>query len=352
MVKQSFNSPEGEITWITIRNKNGASVTLSNLGAGIINVIVPDRDGAMVNVALGYKSPLDYIQDGPNCGKTPGRFANRIARGIFSLNGVEYHLPVNLPPNHLHGGPQGFANKFWTIESASDSEVVFSLISPDGDMGYPGTVSVKAVYRWTDLNTLEVTYSAVTDKPTVVNLTNHAYWNLNGAGTALNHTLQMNASEFLDTDSFLTPTGTASPVSGTPMDFTEPKVIGRDMNADFAPLKWAKGYDHCMLIDNADPHTIRPVAQLTADISGITMRVESNAPAAMLYTGNWLEGAPLDRSGNQMRDYSGVAIECQSLPHAPQPPRLPLAHTAARTNLRQHYPVPIRHNLTKTPLTA
>ncbi|MDE7154549.1 MAG: galactose mutarotase [Muribaculaceae bacterium] len=317
MKKESFNSPIGEIVLITMTNANGATVTLSNLGAGIISVIVPDRNGNPVDVALGYKNVTDYIQDGPNCGKTPGRFANRIANGRFTLNGKTYSLPVNLEPNHLHGGNEGFANKLWTVESASDRQVVFSLISPDGDMGYPGTVHATATYRWSDLNTLEVTYTAVTDKPTVVNLTNHAYWNLNGEGTILNHILQINASEYLVTDKNLTPTGEITDVEGTPLDFITPKPIGKDIKSDFAPLKYANGYDHCFVLDYTNRDFLQTEASLTSDKSGITMEVSTNAPALMLYTGNWLKGAPASRTGKAFQAYDGVALECQSYPDAP-----------------------------------
>ncbi|MDE6266951.1 MAG: galactose mutarotase [Muribaculaceae bacterium] len=323
MIKQTFNTPAGEITWITMKNSTGATVTLSSLGAGIISVIVPDRQGNMVDVALGYKSPEDYIQDGPNCGKTAGRFANRIANGQFTLNGQTYHLPVNLPPNHLHGGHRGFANKLWTVDSATDAQVVFSLISPDGDMGYPGTLHLTATYRWTDDNLLEIVYNAVTDKPTVVNLTNHAYWNLNGSGSILGHILQMNASRYLVTDKYLTPTGEIANVQGTPLDFITPKPLGQDIKQPFRPLIDANGYDQCLIFDFASPRRIQPQASLTSDLTGITMQVATDSPAAMLYTGNWLEGAPDSRSGHPFHAYDGVAVECQGYPDAPNHPHFP-----------------------------
>lgn len=323
MIKQSFNSPVGEIVWLTMKNSAGCTVTLSNLGAGIISVVVPDRNGNPVDVALGYRTPADYIQDGPNCGKTVGRFANRIADGRFTLDGKTYNVPVNLPPNHLHGGNEGFANKLWEIESATDQQVVFSLVSPDGDMGYPGTVRATATYRWSDQNMLEVVYTAVTDAPTVVNLTNHAYWNLNGKGTVLNHILQLNASNYLVTDRNLTPTGQVAPVAGTPLDFIQPKPLGRDMAADFEPLKFANGYDQCMVLDYSSERQIQTEASLTSDESGITMQISTNAPAAMLYTGNWLKGSPLSRDGKEFEAYDGVAIECQGFPDAPNHSNFP-----------------------------
>lgn len=308
-----------------MKNSSGASVTLSNLGAGIISVIVPDMKGNMVDVALGYRNPADYVQDGPNCGKTVGRFANRIANGRFTLNGRSYTLPVNLEPNHLHGGNEGFANKLWNIESASDTQVVFSLVSPDGDMGYPGTLRATATYRWTDQNILEVVYGAVTDKPTVVSLTNHAYWNLNGGGPVLDHVLQLNASEYLVTDKYLTPTGEVASVEGTPLNFIAPKPLGRDIKADFPALKYANGYDQCFVLDYASERRIQTEASLTSDRSGIIMQVATDSPAAMLYTGNWLKGAPVSRSGKEFEAYDGVAIECQAFPDAPNHPDFPTA---------------------------
>lgn len=244
--KESVMSPKGDITLYTLTNSSGAQVVLSSLGAGINKIIVPDKNGKMADVILGYENPCDYDNDGPCSGKTPGRYANRIKHGRITVEGKEYSLPVNNGPNHLHGGPEGFQNKIWDSSIVGDS-VVFTRVSPDGEMGYPGRLKATVTYTWDDNNQLTISYKAVTDAPTFVNLTNHAYFNLSGhdAGSVLNHLLRLNCSRYLPTDPSEAPLGNIDPVAGTPMDFTSPKAIGRDINEDFEALKIGKGYDHC-----------------------------------------------------------------------------------------------------------
>ncbi len=229
---------EGEITLYTLTNASGASVTLSTLGAGIVAVNVPDANGKMDDVCLGYANPADYLADGPCAGKVPGRYANRIARGHFTLDGQEYSLAINNGPNALHGGPTGFMNRIWDAEEIG-SGVRFTYHAPDGEEGYPGALTAVATYTWSDDNTLRLRLEADTDAPTVVNLTNHAYWNLDGhdSGSVLEHGMQMNCSRFLPTDDTLIPTGEIAPVAGTPMDFTVEKKLVRDIKADFPSLK-------------------------------------------------------------------------------------------------------------------
>lgn len=245
-----FQSEIGEIALYTIINSSGASVTLSSLGAGIISVMVPDANGSLSNVALGYKNPVSYIADGPCMGKIPGRFANRIANGRFSLNGIEYNLAINNGPNALHGGPTGFMNRLWD-SCVEENRVIFSYNSKDGEEGYPGNLKVTAEYTWSDDNSLALTIIGATDKATVINLTNHAYFNLDGenSGSVLDHELRLAASNYLPTDGTQIPTGEIAPVIGTPMDFTGFKTIGKDIDSDFHPLKVGKGYDHCWVID-------------------------------------------------------------------------------------------------------
>ena len=219
-------SPEGkDIFLFTIKNSSGAYVELSPVGAGIVGIGVPDREGKIENVVLSYAKGEDYFADGPCAGKIPGRYANRIAKGKFTLDGKEYTLPVNNGPNHLHGGPDGFQNKLW--ESRIEGEAVeFMYFSEDGEAGYPGNLKVVAHYEWSEENELKLTLTAETDAPTVINLTNHVYFNLRGSGSCLDHILRLNASEFLPTDETLIPTGEVAPVAGTPMDFVIP---ARDM---------------------------------------------------------------------------------------------------------------------------
>lgn len=322
--KKVVESSHGSITLYTLTNASGASVTLSSLGAGIVAVNVPDSKGEIANVALGYADPADYMADGPCAGKIPGRFANRIAGGKLRVDGHDYQLAINNGPNALHGGPTGFQNRIWNSRVAGDS-VVFYRTSPDGEENYPGNLNVEAVYTWGDDNCLTLELSATTDAPTVVNLTNHCYWNLEGenAGSVLDHKLYLAASRYLPTDSTLIPTGEMAPVEGTPMDFTEPKTIGRDIREPFAALEYGKGYDNCWVIDSYNKAVLKTVAILEAPASGRVLEVATTQPAVQVYTGNWLAGCPKNAEGRSYDDYDGVAIECQAMPDSPNHPDFP-----------------------------
>ena len=315
--------PEGkEIIRYTIKNASGAYVQLSSLGAGITAIVVPDKNGELGNVVLNYPNALDYMADGPCAGKIPGRFANRIAKGKFSLDGKEYSLPVNNGPNHLHGGPDGFQNQVWDSRIEGDA-VEFLYYSADGEAGYPGNLKVVAHYEWSEDKALKLTLTAESDTPTVVNLTNHCYFNLDGEGSVLDHEMQLNASEYLPTDESLIPTGEVAPVAGTPMDFSERKKIGRDIHEDFPALKFGKGYDNCWLIDGAMPGQLSSAAELWGPVSGRHLEVLTTQPAVQVYTGNWLSGCPASPSGYAYKDYDAVAIECQHTPDAPNQPAFP-----------------------------
>lgn len=324
ITKESVTSPHGDITLYTITNKSGAQVVLSSLGAGINKIIVPDKEGNMADVILGYANPCDYMADGPCSGKTPGRYANRIKHGKITVGGKEYTLPVNNGPNHLHGGPEGFQNKIWDSAVEGDS-VVFTRVSPDGEMGYPGTLNAKVTYTWDDDNRLTIDYEATTDAPTFVNLTNHAYFHLGGhnKGNVLDHILHLNCSRYLPTDPSEAPLGNIEPVAGTPMDFTKPKAIGKEIKKDFEALKIGKGYDHCYVVDNWEKGKLAEVATLTDPVSGRTLTISSTQPGAQLYTGNWLTGSPEGKDGMEYHDYDLVAIECQGFPDAPNQPSFP-----------------------------
>ena len=208
--KTSATSPLGEITLYTLTNAQGGRVTLSSLGAGIVSVVVPDKNKVFTDIAIGYTNPADYIADGPCAGKVPGRFANRIAKGHFSIDGKEYSLAINNGPNALHGGPTGFMNRIWnSTADAVEGKVTFTYRSADGEEGYPGNLDVTATYTWSEDNTLTLNLKAQTDAPTVINLTNHAYWNLEGhdAGSVFDHEMQLACSKWLPTDDTLIPTG-------------------------------------------------------------------------------------------------------------------------------------------------
>lgn len=306
----------------TITNSKGFSVVLSNIGAGIVSIIVPDRNGKKGDVVIGYGKPEYYFADGPCAGKCPGRYANRIAGGRFTLDGVEFTLPVNNGPNHLHGGPEGFQNKVWNSRKRKGG-VEFSYVSADMEADYPGTLSVKARYEWSEDNNLSLTFRATCDKKTVVNLTNHSYFNLNGKGNVMRHYLKLNASSWLPTDSTLIPTGELAPVEGTPMDFRSAKAIGRDIKKDFAALNYGKGYDNCWCIDGYSKGKLQMAAELFSKVSGRVVKVYTTQPGVQVYTGNWLNGCPTGKKGRIYHDYDAVAIECQHFPDSPNKPSFP-----------------------------
>ncbi len=317
--------PDGkEIIKYRLTASDGSYVELSSLGAAIVAVGVPDRDGVLADVVLGYPKAEDYFADGPCSGKCPGRFANRIAGGTFTLDGVSYKLPINNGPNHLHGGPQGFQNQIWDSRLVGDSTVEFLYFSADGEAGYPGNLKATARYEWGDDHALKLTFAAVTDAPTVVNLTNHVYFNLDAfKENIFNHELCLAASEYLPTDETLIPLGDSEPVAGTPMDFVNPKPLGRDLKTDFPALNYGKGYDNCWVVDDYRKGELKTVAVLSCPKAGRLVEVATTQPAAQVYTGNWLAGSPLNPEGRSYNDYDGVAIECQGMPDAPNHPNFP-----------------------------
>lgn len=312
-------------TRYTLTNASGASVTLSSLGAAIVSINVPDRDGKLDDVVIGYDNDDAYIGDGPCAGKCPGRYANRIAKGRFTLDGKEYTLPVNNGPNHLHGGPEGFQNRIWESRQTGPLSVEFLYFAEDGEMGYPGALKVVARYDWSEDNELRLAFTAQCDAPTHVNLTNHAYFNLDGhgSGSVLGHTLKLNASEYLPTDDTLIPTGESEAVAGTPMDFINAKPLGRDIKADFPALNYGKGYDACWLIDGYTEGQLQDAAELHAEKSGRVLKVCTTQPGIQVYTGNWLEGCPTGKGGAVYHDYCAVALECQHFPDSPNHPDYP-----------------------------
>lgn len=322
--KKTFPSPKGEISWVTITNDHGMEVTLSSVGAGIVSVKIPQAAGKKLDVVLGYDNPEAYFADGPCAGKTPGRFANRIADGKITVNGKLYQLPVNNGPNHLHGGPDGFQNQVWHTVTEGDNKVVFTLESPDGDAGYPGNLKVMAVYTVGNDNSIQIDYFATTDAPTVVNLTNHTYFNLDGhdAGSCLGQTLQLNCSKMLAINDVQIPTGELLEVAGTPFDFTTPHKIGERIADDNHSLRVCRGYDHCWMVDGFDG-SLRTLGTLKAAQSERSVTIKTDQPGAQVYTGNWLDDSPVGKGGYKYHDYDAVAIECQGAPDAPNHPNLP-----------------------------
>lgn len=307
-----------DVTLYTLRNSHGVTVKLIDYGAIIVSVETPDRNGHVTNITLGFPDLAGYLGRHPYFGATVGRYANRIARATFTLDGRTYRLAANNGANHLHGGLVGFDKVMWQaspIRTPSEVGVRFHRVSPDGEEGYPGNLEVEADYVLTDKDELRVEFRARTDQPTPVNLTNHAYWNLSGSGTILDHELLLAADHYLPVDEGLIPTGELRPVAGTPMDFTRPKTIG----ADIARLAPAVGYDHCYVLRNQDS-SLALAARVRDPRSGRVLEILTTQPGIQLYTGNFLDGSP--QNGGFSR-YQGLCLETQHYPDSPNRPEFP-----------------------------
>ena len=321
------STPEGEgIILYTMRNSRGSEVQLCNVGAAIVGVKFADRNGHIDDVALGYKDAMSYFGDGAASGKSVGRVAGRIARGQMEIEGVEYRLEVNNGPNHLHGGTKGFANRYWEGR-VETNRVVFSYVAEDMEQGYPGELVVESIYDFDDEDNLEITYVAKSNKTTVVNLTNHLYWNLHGEGsgkTILDHELKLNCSEVLEMDTVQIPTGKLLEVKGTALDFTDWREFSLDIDSEFNNIRNFRGYDHCFKVDGYKKNILQEVGELRCKATGRKVTVLSSQPAAVLYTGNWLAGGcPITKSDKRYDDYAGVAIECQGFSDAVHHPHFP-----------------------------
>lgn len=319
-----FTTDGEAVVLYTMTNANGSKIRLTNIGAAVVSIIVPDKNGDFADVALGFDSFEKYVTESACMGKIAGRYANRIANGRFTLEGQEYLLSQNNGPNHLHGGPKGFQTKLWNSRVETD-RVVLSLLSPDGDENYPGELNTEVVYDWSDSDELEINLYAKSDKTTIINLTSHIYFNLAGedSGSVLNEELCLNADYFLDTDSTQIPTGELSPVEGTPMDFRRPMSLGSRINVPYKPLEIGAGYDHCWMVNNWNIGNLASVGYLYDPVSGRKLEISSTQPGVQVYTGNFLQGTPKSKSGRDYHNRDGVAIECQALPDSPNKPHFP-----------------------------
>jgi aldose 1-epimerase len=329
--------PDGQqVDSITLMNASGMEVTLISFGAAIQSVLVPDRSGELGDVAIGHDTIEGYLRWPQYAGATVGRYANRIAGGRFMLDGKTYQLPVNNGANSLHGGPAGFDSVNWEIQEVGDSSVTFKLISPEGDQGYPGTLGVTACYALDERNRLSLEYSATTDAPTIVGLSNHAYWNLagEGSGSAMDHRLQIFAERFLPTDPGLIPTGEHRQVKGTPFDFRQTKAIGQDVrDGSDEQIRIAQGYDHNWIVGTEVGGELRQVAQLEHFGSGRVLSLFSNQPGLQFYSGNFFDGTTSGKAGKLYRMGDAVALEPQLFPDTPNQP----AFGSARLNPGQTY---------------
>jgi aldose 1-epimerase len=309
-----------QVTLYTLSNNQGNTVELIDYGAIVVSINVPDRSGKKTNVTAGFSSIDGYLERHPYFGATVGRFCNRIAMGKFSLEGKTYSLAVNNGPNHLHGGEVGFDKRMWQVaEVKADNSVglKFTYVSPDGEEGYPGTLTTIAEYRWDNNNCLTLDLQATTDKPTVLNLTNHAYFNLGGAGsgTIHQHALTLACDQYLPVDESMIPKGVLAPVAGTPLDFTTPQEIGERIDQ----LKETNGYDHCFVV-KGKAGELRDAAEVVDPISGRTLSIKTTQPGIQLYTGNFLDGKP----GNAgFKTHEAFCLETQHYPDSPNQPNFP-----------------------------
>ena len=308
----------------TLTNKVGAEAHFINQGAKLVSLVVPSRSG-YTDVILGHDSLDEYIHsEEAYFGAICGRYANRIARGHFTIDGVSYELPVNNGPNSLHGGLKGFNAVIWEGEALSPNKVAFTYTSPDGEEGYPGELSVRVIYTLTDEGELCIEYEATTTRPTVVNLTNHAYFNLSGEGnpSVHDHTLQIFAKEYLPTDETAIPYGAPAPVAGTPMDFSTPHLIGKRIDTDTDQLRWARGYDHTYILDK-EMSKLALAARCSSPQTGIAMEVYTDQPGVQLYTGNWMSGNLRGKHDHRYPARAALCLETQHYPDSPNKPEYP-----------------------------
>lgn len=309
----------------TLKNKAGMEVCITNFGGRIVSVMVPDKDGKMQDVVLGFDSIADYINIPSDFGASIGRYANRINQGRIVLDGDTIQLPQNNYGHCLHGGPKGWQYKVFEAKPIDGSNLELTLTSPDGDENFPGNVTAKVLFTLTDDNAIDIKYSATTDKKTIINMTNHSYFNLSGnpSKAATDHILYVNADNYTPVDSTFMTTGEIVTVKDTPMDFNTPKAVGQDItNFDFAQLKNGNGYDHNWVL-NTKGDISQVAAKLTSPESGITLEVYTNEPGVQVYTGNFLDGTVKGKKGITYNQRASVCLETQHYPDSPNKPQWP-----------------------------
>lgn len=309
-----------------LTNANGCEITVTNYGAKIVTLLVPNKDGALVDVVLGHPNIEDYINsEEPYFGAVCGRTGNRIAKGKFTLEGVDYQLAVNNGPNSLHGGIKGFNAVVWKVVEVSKNNIRLNYLSKDGEEGYPGNLNVYITYTLTEDNALDIVYEATTDKTTIINLTNHSYFNLSGEGDSHigDHILTLNAEYYLPTDDTAIPFGEAETVVGTPMDFLTPHTIGERINEDFQQLIYGKGYDHTFVLNKNEADEYSYVGICESPKTGIKMEMYTTEPGVQVYTGNWMTGNFEAKNGNRYPERSAVCFETQHYPDSINKPEYP-----------------------------
>jgi aldose 1-epimerase len=320
--------PDGRsVAAVTLSNSHGVSATVIAYGATLQSLVMPDRSGKRADVALGYDNIQQYLDKPQYFGGTVGRFANRIASGRFTLDGKAYRVPVNNGPNSLHGGTVGFDKVLWAVTRVSSGPtalVSMRYVSPDGDQGYPGTMTVDATYSLDERNNLTIDYRATTDKPTIVNISNHAYWNLQGEGSpggAMGHIVTIPAGTYLPTDSTAIPTGEFKPVAGTVFDFRTPHPVGERVRAAAdQQIVFGRGYDHNWVIGRRVTPGLHLMARVSDPASGRGFELWSNQPGLQFYSGNFLDGTSFGKSRQLYREGDAIVMEPQIFPDTPNHP--------------------------------
>jgi aldose 1-epimerase len=331
VTSRPFGTADGHaIRLYTLTNDRGMTVKITNFGGIITSIIVPDRHGRMGDVALGYDSLPNYAKNlgGTYFGALIGRYANRIAKGRFTLNGTTYQLYINNTPNTLHGGKVGFNLKAWSAmpsQTSDSASLALTYVSPNGQENFPGTLHVRVVYTLTNDNALYIAYTATTDKDTVLNLTNHTYFNLNGAGngTVLDQVAQINANRYTPMNKFSIPLGPVAPVAGTPFDFRRSHVIGERINDANVQLKNGHGYDHNFVLNNGGDKHMVLAARVYAPRTGRVLTVLTDQPGVQFYTGNFLDGTIHGKNGKRYLRRGAFCLETQHFPDSPNEPSYP-----------------------------
>jgi len=327
VTQKPFGTVDGqEVQLYTLRNSNGVEANITNYGGIVVSLLVPDRNGKMTDVVLGYDSVDAYVKKSPYFGALIGRYGNRIANGKFTLNGQTYTLAANNGVNALHGGVKGFDKVVWkgrSFGSKLGASLELTYLSKDGEEGYPGNLDVKVVYTLTEDNALRIEFTAHTDKDTVVNLTNHSYFNLGAGGDVLDHLVTINADRFNPVDSGLIPTGELKPVDGTPFDFRQPTAIGARIGAADDQLKAGGGYDHNWITNPKATGEFALQARVLCPRTGIVLEVSSTEPAVQFYSGNFLDGTITGKRGQVYAFRSGFCFEPQHYPDSPNHPAFP-----------------------------
>jgi aldose 1-epimerase len=327
--KRPFGKVEGKnVVLFTLTNDQGMSMSVTNYGGIVTSFFAPDKTGAMADIVLGNNNVDSYVKNNPYFGAIIGRYGNRIGKAAFTLNGKKYALSMNDGENTLHGGAKGFDKVVWEAKEVKSKDAVgieFKYLSKDGEQGFPGNLTATVIYWLTNKSEFTVEYSAITDKETVVNLTQHNYWNLSGEGSGdiLNHELFINADNYTPVDAGLIPLGKLSSVKGTPMDFTEPIAVGMKIKDDFEQLKIGKGFDHNWVLNRESPDGMAKAAVLYDPKSGRLMEISTCEPAIQFYSGNFLDGKIIGKSGKPYAFRNALCLETQHFPDSPNKPDFP-----------------------------